>query len=299
MVGILRLVMVIMCVSATVALSGCGGGGGSSDPQQDVALPLPDASTIPITSYVGKWNGAYTLSGKTASTPVTINLAAGAVKNSLSGTVYSEFISGEATGVLGSNGKVVLSVNNLLDSSVWDLTLSITSGGLAIDSIVQPTVGSASIGTGSCTLQSAASIDLSGEYPVKIRQTYPGNPGPYFNATMLIAKASDTSYVGAIIGDGGLQSQIKFFKSAGYWFMQIPSAKGTLGSNIIATDGLLSQSAIIEDSQLTTSVTDGVVSPAIAPLSATMTGTYPWDFNNQTYSMTVNYEFSVYFEGLP
>lgn len=298
----LALMLVFACA---LGLNGCGGGGGGSETPTTGGDPIidtgdsSDSSKTVASAYTGTWNGTYDLTSKPAGTPVTFKLTGVDSTNAVTGKVYSQYIAGDATGTKASDGTVTLSVANIIDSATWSMKLANSStSGLSVVSVTSPTSGAASVGSGSCTASSASGINLAGLYTVTFKQTSPTGSGETYPAQMILAKVSDSSYVGAIVGAGGLQAKITLFKTVGYWWLQIPSGE-VVGTNIIATKGLLSQESPILDSTMVAAVNDGVVTNIIAPLSFKMTGTYPYIYSSNTYDLSTTYDFNVYLEGTP
>lgn len=309
-----RLFLFVVC-SLTLVMAGCGGGGGGDSDTTTSTPPAATAPTCPagsvynpstgvceavpvatVGSYVGKWAGSYTITGQ-SSVPVSLHLIGS--NAAITGNIYSAFIAGPVSGAVAADGSLALTISNQVDSTAWGMVLVQTGTGVAISTITSGASGSSSVGSGSCVPQVAADFDLSGQYAVKFRKTYPGTPGAYLDATMVLAKLDDATYIGVIFANDGLQSRIKLFSSAGWWLLQIPVDGGSLGSNITAKNGLLSQSPPITTAAMISAATDGVVSPVLAPLGFTMNGVYDYTTGGNTYELTTTYDFLIYLEGSP
>jgi hypothetical protein len=273
-----------------IALTGCGGGGGSNDP---VAATTTTTTlvTYKASDYTGGWSGTYSLTGGTAATnaPVSFTLTGSDNTSTVSGNVYSQYVAGVFSGTTNSQGATTGTVANTIDGKTWQVALQKAASGVTVTSL---NYGASTTGSGSCTVKPAMTFDLTGSYPVRYRSTYPVQDTGAYKTGTIILSWDGTGFTGAIIGDtDGLKSKIRFFKSSGWWFIQIYN-DAAIGSYINSNTGLLTQSAVMTDAQLTAAKTDIGVSMIIAPLYASMYGT-------PAANQTSIYDFYIYLEGSP
>lgn len=315
-----KLFVLFTLLTLTIFITACGGGGSSTP--TNAAAPVAESPATPSTpsdiptvpdspgtvagaaEYSGSWNGSYTLTGVPGATPLSLTLVGVSNTGLVTGSIYSQYVFGPVVGSVTNDGTATLSVQNGADGSTWAIALTKTTNGITITSIKNAASGQTSLGSGSCTKTVVGSFDLSGQYPVRFQQTLPSGSSAIRSATMVLAKSSDSEYIGAILGDGGLKAKIRFFRTSGYWFAVIPAAGSEMGTYINSSNGLLTQSPPITDSELFAAMNDGVVtssgmSGGIAPLRAEMYGSYKITVNGNQFDTTSIYSFSFYFEGTP
>jgi len=297
-------------VVLALALAGCGGGGGTnsettSTPQAPLTCPAGQyldlstgtcvaTSTVKASTYAGNWDGTYTLSGSTDSTPIALKLSAQDSTKTVSGQVYSRYLAATVQGVVADDGTVTLSGTNTVDGKQWSVALRNTPAGMIISTIRD--LAGATTGSGSCAAAATVAFDLVGEYPVTITQSFPGSDSTVLNARMSLARVNPYSYTGVIVGDGGLQAKINFFRLGSSWAVQIPSGE-TLGTSMFeVTNGLLTQSLPITDAVLTAAMTDGVKTPVLSPLVASLSGNYLMTVGGRQIEQFCTYTFRISFE---
>ena len=280
----------------TVVLSACGGGGSSVSNGSDAAVstdPGGDTtttatSTAKASDLTGSWTGSYTLIGAVSATtvPITFSLIGTDNTSIVTGNVYSQYVAGAFSGALDNQGIASGTVANYLDGQTWQIKLTKTSAGVTITSITQ---GLATTGSGSCTTKPTLAVDLTGEYPVRYKQTYPTVNATFTTGSVALSY-DGSGFTGAIVGQDGLKAKIRLYKISGYWFAEING--GVMGTvcNATNTKYLLSQSSPISNNSIIAAKADGVITPAIAPLSIEM-----WGYTSSNGADTI--QLDIFLEG--
>lgn len=270
-----------------VTLAGCGGGG--SDPVTPPQQP-PTSSTTKASDYTGSWSGKYTLAGVTtaANIPVSFTITGIDATSIITGSVFSQYVAGAFIGTIDTQGVVAGTVANTLDGQAWQMTFTKTIDGINITSL---NYGFATTGTGSCSAKPSLAFDLTGEYPVRYKQTFPAIGATYKTGRAILAYDGLNGFTGAIVGDtDGLKAKLDMFKFSGYWFVQIHN--GAMGTYIDSSNGLLTQSPPISDALLTAALTDVGLSLMTTPLYCEMYG------SSVPSGSTTIYEVNIYLEGV-
>ncbi len=286
-----RFFLFILTVSF---LAACGGGGSTTTTDN---TPAPSNPTNPsgnatASAFTGSWNGTYSLAGTitTTNAPVSFNLTGVDNTGNVTGKFYSQFVAGDFSGVLVgvlAPNDVIGIVTNTVDGQTWNATLTKTSAGITIKRLDQ---GLATTGTGSCTAKPVMAFDLTGEYPVRYKRISTPADSTLHNGTIVLSY-NGLGYTGVLIGaTDGLKGKVNLFKTSGFWFLQIT---GTMGTYINSTNGILTQSSPITETEMTTAKTDGITSSMIAPLTCEMWGSPAGGGNSTTY------EVNIYLEGTP
>ena len=240
---------VIIAVSM-ITLAGCGGSGNST-PQSPTSITNPPATStiVKATDYTGSWTGSYS-SGAT-STPITFSLVGVNAANVVTGSVYSEKLSGQFTGTLNDAGNIAGSVANIVDGNSWSVQLGILGNVL---SIAKATYGAASLGIGSCTATPAMTVDMVGSWKGTINEKNVNTGfikvGTTQNVDVELAYDGAGGFIGAIVSDKGLAARIKFVAWGGYWICLIDQASSwgslilTPQSGTVASGGMIATAAM-------------------------------------------------------